>query len=308
MPANEPRGRFSPVTERLAILSDLHLAPPGTPDGRWNNTTRLSASQDLLETAAAEISAAGHDRVLLLGDVSDAGAADVIGAAADVITAAGLQPWIVVGNHDVMALPDVLALALEGRKTAALSLDWLGPPGKFLVCGHGLRSDDGGHSCRATGLPDLGQAPGRLLLWASHYPVLSQRARLGSAGLRYPGDLVNLEQVTGCVARFRGPALVLHGHLHAAVVSQDGPILQIGVPAVVEWPHAWTDVSLQISDDEVIVRTRLIPITGSWSAPSRDTVLAQGVQNWVFTTGRWQQTAGSGALAAARRAEAEARS
>jgi hypothetical protein len=52
----------------------------------------------------------------------------------------------------------------------------------------------------------------RLLLWASHYPVLSQRGRFRAAGLRYPGDLRNLSHVAKRIARFDGPVLVLHGH------------------------------------------------------------------------------------------------
>lgn len=62
---------------RLAVLSGTHLSP----DGKWNNVTRRSASADLLQAALAEIVAAGHDRVVLLGDVSDDGTVGAIGTA-----------------------------------------------------------------------------------------------------------------------------------------------------------------------------------------------------------------------------------
>jgi hypothetical protein len=276
---------------RFAVLSDTHLAPPGTPDGRWNNATRLSASRELLDAAAAEIVAAGHDRVLLLGDVSDRGTSAMIGAAVETLSAAGLAPWVVPGNHDVSSSPDALARAVEGSGLGvALRLEHLGAPGEIAVGGHDLHSDDGGGTCQATDLPDLAPVDDRLLVWASHYPVLSQESRLLAAGLRYPGDLLNLAEVRAAVGRFGGPALVLHGHLHAALVDHAGPILQISVPAVVEWPHAWTDASIEVTAATVLVRTSLVPIPGTWSSAGVNTVLDEREQRWVFGAGRWKRT------------------
>jgi len=276
---------------RFAVLSDTHLASAGTPDGRWNNATRLSASRELLAAAVAEIVAAGHDRVFLLGDVSDRGASAMIGNAVEALSAAGLAPWVVPGNHDVRSSPDALARAVEGSATGvALSLEHLGAPGEIAVCGHDLRSDDDGATCRATDLPDLAPVRDRLLLWASHYPVLSQEPRLLAAGLRYPGDLLNLAEVRASVGTFGGPVLVLHGHLHAALVDHAGPILQIGVPAVVEWPHAWTDAAIELTDDIVRVRTTLTPIPGTWSSADVNTVLDEREQRWGFAAGRWRRT------------------
>jgi 3',5'-cyclic AMP phosphodiesterase CpdA len=275
------------VSRSCRISTSLHRGP----DGRWNNVTRLSASGELLDAAVAEIVAAGHDQVLLLGDVSDLGAHEVISAALQRIIDPGLRLWVVPGNHDVRSSPDAFAGAVQGfAASVALREEHLGiPGGEVAMCGHGLRSDDSGRTCHATNLPDLAPVRSRLLLWASHYPVVSQQPRLRAGGLRYPGDLVNLDDVRQSMDRYHGPVLVLHGHLHTAVVGQAGPVLQIGVPAVVEWPHAWTDTSIEFTGNTVLVRTALTPIPGAWSSRDVNTVLDEREQNWVFAARRWKR-------------------
>jgi hypothetical protein len=59
-------------------MSDTHLTPAGAEDGRWNNILRRSVSGELVQAAVGDIAAAGHDRVIVLGDVSDLGAADAV--------------------------------------------------------------------------------------------------------------------------------------------------------------------------------------------------------------------------------------
>lgn len=98
---------------RFAVLSDIHLAPAGTPDGSWNNVTRKSVSADLLRAAVAEIAAAGHERVLVLGDISDDGWPGLIRAALAAIGNAGLSTWAVPGNHDAARDQRALDLAAE---------------------------------------------------------------------------------------------------------------------------------------------------------------------------------------------------
>jgi hypothetical protein len=149
-----------------------------------------------------------------------------------------------------------------------------------------LESEDGGRTCHATQLPSLRAVHARLLVWSTHYPLISQRARLQAAGLRYPGDLINLDDVQRATGQFSGPMLVLHGHLHTGVTELDGSLLQVGVPAVVEWPHAWTDITIEIAGDTVTVLTELRLIPGEWSAGTRNTVLHAAKQQWTFD-GQW---------------------
>ena len=126
------------------------------------------------------------------------------------------------------------------------------------------------------------EASSRLLLWASRYPVLSQASRLAASGLRYPGDLTNLAQVREVVATFAGPTLLLHGHLHTWTVDHTGRALQIGVPTVVEWPHAWADASITLDDAAVRVEVTMRPVSGTWSRPGIDTVPDAPFQAWTF--------------------------
>jgi len=271
-------------------MSDTHLTPAGAEDGRWNNILRRSVSGELVQAAVGDIAAAGHDRVMLLGDVSDLGTADAVRTVLDAASAAGLQPWAVPGNHDVSSDPDTVAQAVAGcAGSVAIHHEQLGEPGQILVCGPGLRSQDGGQTCHATGLPDLAGESSRLLLWASHYPALSMASRLRSLGLRYSGDLDNLPDVQAVIGRFGGLVLVLHGHLHTSVTGQDGPVLQIGVPAIVEWPHAWTEVSIELTRDEVTVTTTLIPVSGDWSSADVNTVLDGPEQHWVSDGSGWRR-------------------
>ena len=78
----------------------------------------------------------------------------------------------------------------------------------------------------------------------------------------------------------------------AAAVRQAGAV-QIGVPAAVEWPHAWTDASIAVTGDSVTVHAAMRPIPGLWPAARVSTVLDEPSQSWVFTAGRWARALGS---------------
>ena len=132
----------------------------------------------------------------------------------------------------------------------------------------------------------------RLLVWACHYPLISQAEVLLAAGLRYPGDLTNLAAARRAAERQADPILVLHGHLHAAVTVPDGRILQLGFPALVEWPHAWTDVRLDVSPGQAMIRTALRPVAGHWSEGTRNSLLAGAEQAWQLARGSWSDRAG----------------
>ena len=279
-------GGLDPVSVRFAVLSDTHRAPGGTADGIWNNVTRLSVSARLLDAAVAEIVAAGHDQVLHLGDVSEFGDDDMISAALGAISNAGLRCWVVAGNHDVISSAGAVAKAAQSAVGFSLEADHRYLHEEIALYGPGLKSEDGGRTCRATQLPSLRAVHARLLVWSSHYPLLSQRAKLHAAGLRYPGDLINLDDVQRATRHFSGPMLVLHGHLHTGVTELDGSLLQVGVPAVVEWPHAWTDITIDIAGDAVTVRTALRSIAGQWSDGTHNTVLHAARQQWTFD-GQW---------------------
>lgn len=276
---------------QCAIVSDTHLAPPGAADGRWNNVTRKSIGADLLEALVSSLRASGQHRVLLLGDVSDTGEPQWAEQVLRVLSRASISCWVVPGNHDVAVEARVVAhaaTAVPRQHAIEGTVTDLGAG--LLLAGHGIESDDGGDTCRAVRVPGTFGASGtepRLLLWASHHPLFSERSRLAGAGLRYSGDLENRADVEAAALGFGGPILALHGHLHTWVTSVHGRVLQLGVPAVVEWPHAWTDLQVEADGERLTVRAAVRTLPGAWSACDVDTMLDPAEQSWQLGSTGW---------------------
>ena len=271
------------MTERFAVVSDIHAAGPQTRDAVWNNTMLFARSLELLDTAIAQIRAAGLTSVLVLGDIAQHGDIEYVDRALRALAAPDLEVLAVAGNHDVAWSPvtvDLAAADVRGVTVLHPTFDYTlaGLP----AGGQPLSSEDGGRLCTATALPDPGSVDG-LGLWATHYPVLSRATASADAGLRYPGDLLNLTDVQAPLLARTAPTLVLHGHLHVATVATLGALLQLGVPALVEWPHAWTSVTI---DGDGSVSSELHSVAPDIE-PTNDTVLASPKQSWRFSAGAW---------------------
>jgi Calcineurin-like phosphoesterase len=278
---------IAPARVRLAVLTDLHVAPTGAADGRWNNPVLLSQSTELLAAAAEAAAAEQVHHLLVLGDAADRGDEASEAQALAGAAGAGAPVWAVPGNHDVALDPDALP-ATAARTGAAVALDAhvqsLAPG--VAVCGVRLTSDDGGRTCRATGLPlRLDPAPA-LLLVATHYPVMSVKPRLRARGSRHPGNLVNRRDLQRVVATRSGPTVALHGHVHAAVDLAHGHLLQIGCAALAEWPHAWTLIEIDTATSTVAVTRDSVRDT---PAPSVDTALAPACTTWRHDGTTWHR-------------------
>ncbi len=274
---------------RLAVLTDVHLAPPGTADGHWNNPVLLSRSAELLDAATEAIASQDVDHVVVLGDIADAGDAPSHTRALRALTRVGVPVHVVPGNHDVGVRSDTLASAAAGVD-GVTALDPRARPldADVAACGVRLTSDDGGETCSTLGLPAALDPAPPLLLVASHYPVLSQKPRLYARGLRYPGDLLDRRQLQRAVAARGAPTVVLHGHLHTAVDIVHAGLLQLGFAALVEWPHAWALV-------EVDTTARTVDVTRSTvrdsPPPLVDTALAPASTRWRHDGAAWQRLA-----------------
>jgi hypothetical protein len=152
---------------QVAVLSDIHLSPAGTPDGTWNNATRRSVSSQLLQAAAGETAAAGHQHIVVLGDISDDGAPEMIGAALSVIADAGMEAWAVPGNHAVTQYADALDIAAERVSGGVVLRHHPVRVNDFItLAGSPLTINDGGHTCETTNLPDVTAITSQILLWA----------------------------------------------------------------------------------------------------------------------------------------------
>jgi 3',5'-cyclic AMP phosphodiesterase CpdA len=276
----------APTRLRVGIVTDLHLAPPGTADGRWNNPVLLSRSGELLAAAVAA-AAEQVDHLLVLGDVADGGDDVSEAEALDAVLAAGAQVWAVPGNHDLALDPNALpAAAARTGRVVVLDAEAQRLAAGVAVCGVRLASDDGGRTCRATGLPERLDADPPLLLVATHYPVLSVKPRLLARGLRYPGDLTNRRDLQRVLAGRAAPTVALHGHVHAAVDLAHGHLLQIGCAALAEWPYAWTLVEIDPATTTIAVTRHPVRDT---PAPAVDTALAPASTSWRHDGTTWHR-------------------
>src|SRR5215469_13714449 len=106
------------ATFRLGVLTDMHLAMPGTADGRWMGRQPLGESSLLLAKALDRLSGMGLDGLVLLGDLTQDGTASQFTLLADALSGWDTPAWAIHGNHDLGNGPDPLNdLATSGLVT-----------------------------------------------------------------------------------------------------------------------------------------------------------------------------------------------
>lgn len=274
---------------RLGVVTDVHLSPPGTPDGLWNNPTLYSRASELLDRVVAALAEEQVDHVIVLGDAAHRGDRASAVDALSAISRAGAPVWSVPGNHDVATDPETLPAAADSVTGVAA----LGPAPRPLaswvdVAGPRLVSNDRGETCEAIDLPATLESAAPLLVWATHYPVLSAKPSLHQRRLRYPGDLVNRRALQRLVQTRTAPTLVLHGHVHAAVAMTHRQTLQVGCSALVEWPHAWTLVTAAASAQAGLTVTVERRVLDGGPPPIADSVFTPPFTRWGYLAEHWQ--------------------
>jgi len=273
---------------RLGVLSDLHLAPPGTPDGRWNDLQPLGRSRELTARALALLSEHAVDGLLLLGDLTDRGDPVELVGLLHALRRTGRPAWLVHGNHDLVAGPDPLGAALaeaDGPGPRAATAEGERVAGIWLA-GGSASSDDGGWTCAERTPPDRRAWPADgIVAWLSHHPVLDVGALLDEAGLPHPGDLTNRAEVAERLLARRAPMIVLCGHLHARTAVADGPVLQLGHASLIEPPHEVTLVSAGENGAGPWVRRRALGLLPG-AAPAAPAGSGAS-ERWLFRGGRW---------------------
>ncbi|TDB93928.1 metallophosphoesterase [Actinomadura sp. 7K534] len=272
---------------RLAVITDSHLCSPATPPGFWNHELPLPESWTLWDEAMGVVADSAVDAIVLLGDVTNFAEPDVMVRALRRLTDFGRPVMAVAGNHDVVPHENALARAARTLGDPLLTVPpfaravhgftFAGVPVK--ATGTGYRVDDAARSV-PDGLPL--DAP---LVVLSHFPLIDRRAAILDQGLKFPGGLDGAARVTETLRNRRAPSIVLHGHLHWQDAAQDGRVLQLGMPALIEWPHA---VSIVTVDDDgsgprIERRTRRVtapPGTGPGRFSLND-------DRWAVRDGRW---------------------
>ena len=238
---------------RIGVLSDLHceLEPTGS---RWINVFEPEHLDERLDAALAWFAEARVDLVLLLGDVVQfANQADLEHALARIAAAEVAPVAVVGGNHDLRLGGDFAA----GARSHGIRLLHEEPLLLDGVALTGVGVGRGAAPPQYVGQLRVPEAAAPLVVVASHFPLLSEAARLAAVGLPYPGDLVNRAELEAQLDR--RPAVGLSGHIHARTSATAGSLLQLTVGALIEPPFDATIVEL---DGDTVARTarRLGPV------------------------------------------------
>jgi hypothetical protein len=284
--------RTPTLTIRLGVISDAHVAPPGSPPYAWHAPYRLEDSLERLARAVDRCVARDADALLLPGDVTQGGDAWAIGEVIEVLARSERPAWIAGGNHDTRGgsgtdgslLPGALAAVRDGP---VRGVDPIGVTvGPATLAGtHARPADDG----RYEGDPPAESDTPGPRVWLTHFPVLPGEARLAAAGLRHPGDARDRAEVAARLSGLPGPTLVLSGHLHVRDATTEGAVLQLGAAALVEPPFEIGMVDIAVDGQEVLVSRSCESVEG-WDGPAP--LLAPAVQAWRYRPGSgWQPIA-----------------
>jgi calcineurin-like phosphoesterase family protein len=255
---------------RLGLLADLHLGPPGTPPAEWHGPIEPGLMRGRLAAALTRLARERLDALLLLGDLAHAGDRRSLRWVLHAALSLQLPTFVVPGNHDLDGGDDCWRVAHaewpEQLRPLTARGRTLSP--RVRIAGQPLTAR--GSARAAAEPPRLRASERRLLLWVTHYPLLEREPVLREAGLAYPDRLEGAAEVAARLARYRGPVLTLHGHLHVADAVAEDRILQLGVPALGERPHRYGILELSADGDRITVSLPTLrrgnppALTGEW--------------------------------------------
>jgi hypothetical protein len=264
---------------RLGVLSDLHCELEPT-SSRWINDFEPEQLDRRTDVALGWFAEAEVDLILLLGDIVQFENQRDLPHMFARLAAADVAPLATVnGNHDLR----LGAAFAECAREHGIRLLYEEPLELAGVTMTGVGVDRGPAPPQYVGRLVDGGGDADLVVVASHFPALSEASRVAAAGLPYAGDLVNRADLEGKLRSDARPKLVLSGHIHARCSTQEGPLLQFTVGAMIEPPF---DATLVEIDGTSVRRTarRLGEIAVT------DPVFAADDEHWRWTEDRWMPT------------------
>lgn len=271
---------------RLMVVSDPHLG--GTGAKVWHDVLAFEQVPGLIDVAAQQARRLGSEAMIVLGDLADRGDEPSLRR-----LRAGLGRFrgparVVAGNHDRATDNSTFEMVFSRPGPGPLAVTGPENLGALTVAGVAVSSDDAGKTC--TGAPpDLSAHATSPVIVLSHYPLLGVGHLLSAAGLRDSGPLLNEEECLTPFAERRAPTIVLHGHLHARVEATQGPLLQIGVAALVERPHEIAIVDVAVSGD-VWVHVRRYTAMAALPSEPRMPVVAPDESWWTWSATGWRRS------------------
>jgi predicted phosphodiesterase len=236
-------------TFRAGVITDVHLAPEGSPPGAWHNPYDFAGAESRLAAALELFAEEDVDAVFVLGDVAHYGDPPSFARVERTLASSPAPTWIAPGNHDLLeALPAFMT----------------SPPA------------DGRITVLTPGDVDLDLGDG-LAIVLSHYPLVSRQAELTARGLKYAGDLSNRAELLATLKRRPGPTVVFSGHLHVRDSAADGPVLQLLFPATIEHPYECAIVELEGRE----IRRRAIALHTTPAVS--DPLLSAERETWLYS-------------------------
>lgn len=281
---------------RFGIIADAHLRPVGTgfPPalGFPSVPYEYERSDDIVRyrRALGRCVEEGVEVVALLGDLSRIGDAESLETGLKLAARTGRAVWAVSGNHECYGRVDALARAVRwiGADNVRLATP-LGEvvEGGIRIAGIGVTSENRGYTACSDERPDVSGWKDELVVWLSHYPMVSFAEKASAAGLWYgDNDLEDLEETARPLLERRAPTVVISGHMHIRDDLVSEKVLQVACAALMEAPFEITLLDLQIEDGRISVRKESVPIVPS--PPDVELpVLSPPRQEWVFEAGEW---------------------
>ena len=221
-------GQISPTAARIGVVSDVHVTPDVDRTGRWNELIHYDRALPRLAMALEWFEEEDVDAILVLGDLTEDGDDGSLTQALDAVQDQVDRPtYLFAGNHDGELL-ETFSQQVDARPPLALVPDGLvrGVPfGTAHIDWHG-----GFRFTAELNAPDTDD----LLVLATHFPLISRSRAVQARGLRYAGDLEDVETHTKALSARTSPTVVLSAHLHVDDVHAEGRTLQLVNPPVVE--------------------------------------------------------------------------
>jgi DNA repair exonuclease SbcCD nuclease subunit len=273
---------------RLGIITEIHIVPPGTPEGHWHNDFRFSEAEALFRSAVERCTALEVDAIAILGDLTHFADPDSFAGVRRVLQTTDLPVFVLPGNHDLdksarplaafqqaMDLPNVTIAPANRALTPEIDLQ--------------LTALEPGNEGNGYAAVRCATAPGNdpnLTVVLTHFPSYSMKEMLADADLKHAGDLTNRAALLESMAAVSGAVLIVNGHLHVHATIEDGRILQLSAAALIEPPHDVTLLTIGIDDAGAPWVTR--QASGLFEVPGvRLPVLSDREERWQVVDGVW---------------------
>jgi len=273
---------------RLGVISEIHIVPPGTPEGIWHNPFLFDQAEELFGMAVRRCIEAEVDAIAILGDLTHFADAGSFAGVRRVLETVELPVSVLPGNHDLDTSERPLAAFQQAldlpNVTIAPANVALTPNIDLMLTGLEPVGDPRRYAAVRSRVV-TGNDP-KLTVVVTHFPLFEMKPLLADANLKHAGNLVNREPALEAVEAISGSVLVVNGHLHVHASIAEGRMLQLSVAALIEPPHDVTILTVGVDEAGDPWATR--QAAGLVETPGVALpVLSERDERWQVVDGRW---------------------